>query len=379
MEAHKFWKTQPIIETKKVSEEIGPIEIVDIDKVRKEPYELLAGFEWSIINIDNENDISELCNFLNDNYLEDKSGTTKFAYSKETLRWILKCPDYFPELFICIRLSSDKKIVATICGIPMHVKVLDKIMKQVEINLLCINKTLRNNRLAPILIQEVTRRTNLRNIFQAVYTAGLDLPNKLVSIQYFHRFVNIKKLHELNYIGNKLSLSSKERLYKIDDNKLNLRQIEDKDIDICCEKLNKKLNNYNLTHIFDRYSFKHYFLTRKDIIYTYVKEKDNQITDMISFFIIDKIILNNPKHNSLKTAYLFHYFNETEKLEDIINSCLFKAKLEKVDMFNTLNMFDLDSVIKTCKFVEGTGFLNYYLFNYKCGKLQSNEVGLPMF
>lgn len=379
MDNHRFWKTQPIIETKKEVEEVGPIEAGDIEKVKKEPYGLPEGFEWSEINIDDDKEINDLCNFLNNNYLEDESGTVKFAYSKETLRWILKCPGYFPELFICIRLTSNRKIVATIFGIPMHVKVMDKVMEQVEINLLCVNKKLRNKRLTPVLIKEVTRRTNLRNIFQAVYTAVLDLPNKLATIQCFHRNINIKKLMEFNYIDNNLNLNVQEKLYRIEDNILNLRPIEEKDIDVCLEKLNNKLNNCNLTHIFNRDSFKHYFMSRKDVVYTYVIEKDNMVTDMISFFIIDNIILNNSKHNEFKTAYLFHYFNETSKLEELVNKCLFKAKHENVDMFNILNMFDLDKIIKPCKFLKGTGILNYYLYNYKCGKLESNEIYLPMF
>jgi glycylpeptide N-tetradecanoyltransferase len=45
-----------------------------------------------------------------------------------------------------------------------------------EINFLCILKKLRNKRLAPVLIKEVTRRIHLKNIFQAIYTAGNFLP-----------------------------------------------------------------------------------------------------------------------------------------------------------------------------------------------------------
>jgi glycylpeptide N-tetradecanoyltransferase len=41
-----------------------------------------------------------------------------------------------------------------------------------EINFLCVHKKLRSHRLAPVLIKEVTRRVNKRNIWQAVYTSG---------------------------------------------------------------------------------------------------------------------------------------------------------------------------------------------------------------
>lgn len=46
----------------------------------------------------------------------------------------------------------------------------------VEINFLCVHKKLRSKRVAPVLIREITRRVNLKGIFQAVYTAGVVLP-----------------------------------------------------------------------------------------------------------------------------------------------------------------------------------------------------------
>lgn len=45
-----------------------------------------------------------------------------------------------------------------------------------EINFLCVNKKLRSNRLAPVLIKEITRRVNRRDMWQAVYTAGVVIP-----------------------------------------------------------------------------------------------------------------------------------------------------------------------------------------------------------
>jgi len=36
----------------------------------------------------------------------------------------------------------------------------------VEINFLCVHKKLRSKRLAPVLIKEITRRVNLKGIWQ---------------------------------------------------------------------------------------------------------------------------------------------------------------------------------------------------------------------
>ena len=56
-----------------------------------------------------------------------------------------------------------------------------------------------SKRLAPVLIKEVTRRVNLQNRWQAVYTAGVVLPKPVARCQYFHRSINPKKLFEVGH------------------------------------------------------------------------------------------------------------------------------------------------------------------------------------
>jgi glycylpeptide N-tetradecanoyltransferase len=385
MENHTFWKTQPITETGIISEsEFGPIEIPSIDQIRKEPYILPEGFEFHTLNLDDEDELIKIQRFLNANYLELDDLNMHFAYSTESIKWIVQSVNHFPELFICVRIVNTKKIIATIFGIPVKVKVYDKIVSQVEIDLLCISKNFRSKRLAPVMIKEVTRRTNLRGIFQAIYTAGMVLPNKLCTIQYFHRIINVKKMSCIGFFNlptNNLSLYQK--LYHIQLPKLEIgylaRPIELNDVDVCLTKLNISLSKYKLTHIFDKDNFIHYFMTKKDIIYTWVIEKNNCITDMISFYIIDNVITNNPNYSGYKAGYLYYYFNETMELSKLINIGLFYAKEAGVDVFNILNMSDLHTAIKDCKFVEGNGFLNYYLYNYKCNSLNTNEIAFPMF
>jgi len=54
--------------------------------------------------------------------------------------------------------------------------LIERTFPAAEINFLCVHKKLRSKRLTPVLIKEVTRRVNLQNIWQAIYTAGVVLP-----------------------------------------------------------------------------------------------------------------------------------------------------------------------------------------------------------
>lgn len=72
-------------------------------------------------------------------------------------------------------------------------------VKCAEINFLCVHKKLRAKRLAPILIREITRRVNLCDIWQAIYTAGATIPTPFCGALYWHRSLNPKKLHEIGF------------------------------------------------------------------------------------------------------------------------------------------------------------------------------------
>jgi len=68
-----------------------------------------------------------------------------------------------------------------------------------EINFLCVHKDLRAKRLAPVLIKEITRRVNLHNIWQAIYTAGVTIPTPVTNASYWHRNLNPKKCIDVKF------------------------------------------------------------------------------------------------------------------------------------------------------------------------------------
>lgn len=98
-------------------------------------------------------------------------------------------------------MVANKKLVGFISGVPGTLRLRDHVQKVVEINFLCVHKKLRSKRLAPVLIKEITRRINLKGIFQATYTAGMLLPTPITTCTYFHRSLNFKKLVDIGFCG----------------------------------------------------------------------------------------------------------------------------------------------------------------------------------
>ena len=169
------------------------------------------------MDVDDAKQVEELHELLSNHYVEDDDESFRFNYTVPFMKWALKAPGFTKDYHIGVRVSSSKKLVAFISGIPVNLRVRDQIVHQVEINFLCVHKKLRNKRLAPVLIKEVTRRCNLNGIFQALYTAGAVLPKPVSTCRYYHRSLNPKKLVEIGFsrVPKNLTMSGLIKLNRL--------------------------------------------------------------------------------------------------------------------------------------------------------------------
>ena len=108
------------------------------------------------------------------------------------------------------------------------------------------------------------------------------------------------------------------KLYKLPDNPKieGLRPMKNKDISQVHKLLNdylklkkKKIDRnilfffFRTFKIYTKYNeeeIKHWFLPRKDVVYTYVVEKNKVVTDFFSFYSLPSSILKHPVHKMLK-------------------------------------------------------------------------------
>ena len=98
--------------------------------------------------------------------------------------------------------------------------------------------------MAALLISEVTRRVNLRDKWQAIYTSGKTLPTPFTRATYYHRSINPKKLIEVKFsaLGPNQTLAMIKKLYSIPDElTLDLRPMNEKDVYWVAKLLNEGL------------------------------------------------------------------------------------------------------------------------------------------
>lgn len=132
----------------------------------------------------------EVYELLTNHYVEDDGGNFRFDYSKDFLKWALTPPGYKKDWLLGVRGGKQNKLYGFISGIPVKMCVHGHERIMAEINFLCVHNKLRSYRLAPMLIREITRRVNLCDIWQAIYTSGTTLPTPFGSAVYWHRNLN---------------------------------------------------------------------------------------------------------------------------------------------------------------------------------------------
>jgi|GEM_PF-2635666 len=380
---HKFWDTQPVPKGE-VEKNVGPLdEVKTVAEVRQEPYGLPAGFQWSTLNIDDTNELTEVYNLLNENYVEDYDACFRFDYSREFLKWALQAPGFYQNWHVGIRQSSNNKLLAMITGIPAKVHARGNLVKMAEINFLCIHKKLRSKRLAPVLIKEVTRRVNLLDQWSAVYTAGVYLPKPVGKCRYYHRTLNAKKLIDIGFsaLGPRMTLPRYIRLYKVEDTiKVpGIRPMEAKDVPQVQAMLVKYLSRFTMWIEFDQHEAAHWLLPRDNVVYSYVVESSEGIvTDFVSFYNLPSTVIDNPKYSHVKAAYSFYNVATTVPLVTLMQDALVFAIREDFDVFNCLDLMENDKFIEPLKFGKGDGDLHYYFYNYFIPECTEREVGIVL-
>ncbi|KAG8738733.1 glycylpeptide N-tetradecanoyltransferase [Ceratobasidium sp. 414] len=319
--------------------EDGPIEpSKPAEEVKQDPYALPSGYEWSTVDIMEPDQAKEVHELLSANYVEDMEAAFRFRYSAEFFAWALQPPGYHKEWLIGVRVSSNRKLVAFIAGVPLKLRVRQNILDVSEINFLCIHKKLRSKRLAPVLIKEVTRRCHLRGIFQAIYTAGVVIPTPVSTARYYHRLIQVEKLVEAGFthvprgstLARMLRLNSVASETKI----VGLREMEDGDIKDVLALYEMYMRRFTLTPIMDEEEMRHHMLSGRGA--------------------------GEPIDGRRQAQVVWAYVVQA-----------------KFDVFNALTLMDNHPFLKELNFGQGDGYLNYYLYNWRTAPLEG-FVPLPV-
>lgn len=397
---HKFWNTQPVPQSEGENGEgvkQGPIDGVKDPKkdIRQTPLNLPKGFIWCDLDLnfdkyqeDKKNNtgvkshVDEVYNLLTENYVEDDDNMFRFDYSPEFLAWALSPPNALKSWHVGLRNEKTGKLLAFVSGIPADIDVYSEKRKMAEVNFLCVHKKLREKRLTPVLIKEITRRVNVEDIWQAVYTAGVVLPSPISQARYYHRSLNPRKLIEVGFsaLAPGMTMTQTIKKYKLpkEVSTPGFREMEAKDVPQVAKLLKDYLSKFTLRPSLSEEEVAHWILPREGVVNAYVVENDGKVTDFCSYYHLPSTIIGNRVHNTLRAVYSYYNVATSMSLKDLMHDALITAKQTKIDVFNALTIMDNEEFLHDLLFGRGDGELQYYLYNWAAPKMDPKGVGLVL-
>ena len=168
------------------------------------------------------------------------------------------------------------------------------------------------------------------------------------------------------------------------------------------ELLNSFLQRFDLTPIFSSADVLHWFIPQPNIIESFVVEDPDtpgKLTDFVSFYTLPSTVMNHPTHNTIKAAYSFYNVSTATSWPDLMGDALVLAKKANFDVFNALDLMEnrwvnpvynyqsievdffllfFSEFLEKLKFGIGDGNLQYYLYNWKCPKMDPKNIGLVL-
>lgn len=339
------------------------------------------GFHWCVGKVVRD-DIEDLYTFLANNYVEDDDMMFRFHYSKAFLQWALQPPGWKADWHVVIRNTATGELIGFVAAVPGRICMSGLSERIVHINFLCVHKKFRNLRLTPVLIGEITQRTQLCGIQRAMYTAGRDEKDSVItSSQYWHRFLDPRKLNDIGFMHASPSMTSDtaEEIFCVPKERslARLRPLEKRDVSKVTVLLNDDFVSRRVVHpVLSEEEIEHYLLPRHDIIESYVIESlDGGITDLISFYRLDSSVLADT--SCLKAAFMYHTATTETPLRELLLDILVIAKNKKYDVFNALDVSADSLQLVDLKFRPGDGQLQYYMHNQATSlNLDPSQVGV---
>jgi glycylpeptide N-tetradecanoyltransferase len=193
----------------------------------------------------------------------------------------MMAPGWKRRYHVGVRASQSRKLVAFISAVPATLRVRDKKFLASEVNFMCVHKKLRGKRLAPVLIKEITRISNLDGIWQGVHTAGIVLPRPVSTCRYFHRAINWQKLWEAGFsplpAGSKPQYQVRKYALPDDTSTKGLRPMKEGDIEAVIKLFDRYMAKYDIRPEFSPEEVYHWLLPKvesggEQVVWSYVVE-----------------------------------------------------------------------------------------------------------
>ena len=336
-----YWIDQPI----NISE-LDEIKIIKTDVSKKKNDILPDGFKFKTLGTAY---LDEIHGLISNHYVEDKQHLIRLVYSKDFLYWYLK---YIPAGFV-VGLVYKNKLVGMVAATFLDMIIYNIKMKVPYINFLCVQSKIRNLGLAPLLMDEIKARLCQINMSYALFTSMKLLTKPFSTSIDFVVPINYVKLKEVGFL-----LEDLPEYPRPESNPFHL--MTGADMKSVVPKLNTFVEKFDIKPYFTEDSARHFLLSKKNIVYSFVKRNDKQtVTDFVTVY--KNYLYCIEKNKMISVAQLAFYYHETMDLTELITNLIDKLPGYGIDQLIFRNLAD-GPKINITKFAMYDK-LNYFFFN----------------
>ena len=361
---YKFWETQLVPKfNENNSDKLGPIKSeIKYEDISKEPIELPEkDMEWVLIDINKKGELEKIYNFLIKNYYEVQE--YKEQYSLDFLKWQFSPIENNPHKNILLSIQKKGKIIGFFSGLPLKLSVYGKEILTYNISFLCIDSDYRHKKLAEYMFKEMFRRSYLEKVFQNIFVSRLLIPKPFAECIYY--YANVK---------------DKVKKYKLKkESSDKFRLMEKKDVKDVYNLISNSQKQFKIYSIFSEEEIEHWFIPIKNVIYSFVKEdENNNITDFTSFYVVNALIDN------MNEKWCYIYFNIATSMssEKLFENALVLAEQSGIDYYIGNSINNYENILKKYKFnsniedEDSYGSLKYYFNNFLCPETDGKDISI---
>jgi glycylpeptide N-tetradecanoyltransferase len=371
LKKYLFWNSQPVT---KITDNSRTNKTIIDSKTYKEKYMLesvlpkgyvfynFKPFENNLFK-PTDNSINQIYNFLKVNYSMSNEEFT-IEYSKNIICLIL---NYKSKN---VAIMKDNKLCGFVCGMNNQTTILDNTNNIFEGVLLCVDKTLRNYRMSPILMKELAR---LFDSCIATYVAKPILPTPFSKINLYHRPINFNKLNKLGFtkLNKTVENDSITKFYKVlDDIDEEFYEMELSHLDEVYELYNEYYSKFNFYTSYTKEELKYWLFNSSVVAYVYLQ--NNKVVDFISYINMN---FKTSTNKIINNAFLFLYTATTIPLFRLFDNLLVVADFNKIDTISLLNIMDNNTILDMCKCMISPTPPSYcYMLNYQLEDIQTKYI-----
>lgn len=365
---HKFWSTQPVSHRRREQKRPGIIN--NSCPYRPHPLTLPKQFSWVEITID---DLHELTEFINNHYVEDSGHRFRFRYTEDVVSALCFDPRTKHYCF-GVRYQPTGRLCAFIMGMVHNVCIVNESeneFQMVFVDFLTIHTKLRNKRLSPVMIQELTRRVNNDGIILAYYSIMFQPSVPIATTEFFIYPLNLEKLVMAGYWKQPppgIKLSSLIRTYR----ELPSSSVDWKpsnDAKGLADSLNKwtEENNHHLYRVITENDIRRW---QKAGFKLYESSLGK-----IGYYILENQSLSD---SSVVLKEVFILYIVGQQVVSLLGELLNLASNEDADVVIAVEQSVITSkALVDARFKPSSETTNWFLYNYHHSQLVPRELFLP--